>query len=649
MTTDEPKAAENPTDDPEMGALIDHVARSPSVPLCSEPIPGMRWGAEGRYVVQSRVGRGGMGTVYEASDDLLGRVVALKLLHPTSDDDEEANRSRILREARLAARVEHHRIARIYDVGDYQGRLFVSMEFIRGRTLRSAMAAGPLTVLYAAKLAIEIAEGLAELHAHGVVHRDLKPENVMLSEQEGVKLVDFGLARQQVTDGTDVSGAIDGAAGRESVPGLSGTLGYMAPERLAGAPLDPRADVFALGVIIYELVTGIWRFAGQRPLELLQEMARPATFSRAFWSDRGHRFYARDAQRLREATICMLSWDPKRRFADGAAAFRALSYVMDTGVIPHRLRTPEGLDGEILWVDDQPQNNSEVIRAFEEMGLRVATASTTRMALRCLFPSHRARVPRHRFRLVISDMARDEGPREGYVLLEQMRRQGDTTPYLLYTSTASSERRCETAEKGGQGCTNSAQELFGLAMSQLRWSERSPIERITIREGDITSLGVDAVVNATNETLLPRGGVEEAIHRVAGPQLLDACRKLGGCDPGDAKVTPGYGLKAPLVIHTVGPSWRGGSHGEESLLVSCYERVMVHARKQGVSALALPLVSSGRRGYPVDAAASVAVRVLARLLGAAERPERAILCAFTSESSAALWNAWSEAATEQGG
>src|SRR5580658_4982125 len=167
----------------ELEDVVRLVARSPSRSHRSEPLPGMRWGASGRYVIQKRVGAGGMGTVYEAADELLGRVVALKVMHRSSGDDEEVTRARILREARLAARVEHDRIARVYDVGEHEGVLFLAMEFVRGRSLRTAMSERGLGMVYALNLATQIAEGLAELHANDVIHRDLKPENVMLSKQ----------------------------------------------------------------------------------------------------------------------------------------------------------------------------------------------------------------------------------------------------------------------------------------------------------------------------------------------------------------------------------------------------------------------------------------------------------------------------------
>jgi len=163
----------------------------------------------------------------------------------------------------------------------------------------------------------------------------------------------------------------------------------------------------------------------------------------------------------------------------------------------------------------------------------------------------------------------------------------------------------------------------------------SPV-RARVWQGDITTLEVDAIVNAANSSLLGGGGVDGAIHRAAGPELVHECRLLGGCETGDAKITRGYRLKARHVIHTVGPVWRGGGHGEPALLASCYQRSLTLAETARLMTVAFPGISTGIYGYPIDDAARIAVREVMSWLAAHEHPGEIIFCTFNAPSTGAL-------------
>ena len=198
----------------------------------------------GKYTVIREIGRGGMGVVYLTRDNL-GRDVALKALPPEASTD-PVNRARLENEAIAAVKVKHPGVATVFALEDIDGQLYIASEYVDGRSLRELIAAQPLTEERTVALGIEIADALHAAHLAGVIHRDLKPDNVLLTRAGAVKVVDFGIAQVASYDGPRLTQ--HGA--------LIGTPAYMAPEQLAGAPADARTDVYALGLVIAEMLSG---------------------------------------------------------------------------------------------------------------------------------------------------------------------------------------------------------------------------------------------------------------------------------------------------------------------------------------------------------------------------------------------------------
>ncbi|HET7219017.1 MAG TPA: serine/threonine-protein kinase, partial [Vicinamibacterales bacterium] len=211
----------------------------------------------GHYRIVRQIGRGGMGIVYEAIDEVLHRSVAIKTIVPSTDPQ---MRDRLIREARAAAAVSHPNICQMFEIGEHGGDPFLAMELLDGQSLAQRLEDGPLPPTEAVATAIAILSALDALHQRSIVHRDLKPSNVFLS-RHGVKLLDFGLARPCAIDVDDTALTVPGI--------LLGTPRYMAPEQARGGDVDARADLFAVGALLFEMLSGRPAFHGSSPVEML--------------------------------------------------------------------------------------------------------------------------------------------------------------------------------------------------------------------------------------------------------------------------------------------------------------------------------------------------------------------------------------------
>jgi serine/threonine protein kinase len=398
------------------------------------------------YEILERIGGGGMGVIYRARDARLDRSVALKFIAPEIRRDPRAQQ-RFLQEARAASALDHPNICTIHEIGETEdGRQYIVMPAYDGETLRSRLERPPVPADEALDISRQIARALAAAHERGIVHRDVKPENVFITRDGVVKLLDFGL-----------SGSV----------GAAGTVAYMSPEQAGGQLADARSDVWALGVILVEMLTG--RRQSEPGPGVAPEVR--AVVGRASAKNPAERFG--NGRELLEALMGVAPADPglrpsRRRarvigaFAGGAiflaAALSILNLTGDDGV---RRRTvlPAGSVSHALWVDDNPENNTETITLFESRGVQVTTALSTADAAQRYDPAV------HKF--VVSDMGRFEGADKAYVeragldLLAQLKaRRADVQLVFCTSSRAATTYRADALAAGARAIVEDCAEVL---------------------------------------------------------------------------------------------------------------------------------------------------------------------------------------------
>lgn len=303
------------------------------------------------YRIETLLGKGGMGVVYKARDTRLDRPVALKMLTPDLVSSPN-RRKRFLIEARSAAAISHPSIAQVYDIDEIDGKMYIAMEFVDGRTVSRLVADGELDLLGAVEVALQIADGLAKAHDAGILHRDIKSDNIMVTRDGHAKLLDFGLAKL-LEPGDEEPDIVPENLSRTmtrgrglTIPGaVMGTISYMSPEQARGKELDRRSDIFSLGIVLYEMVTSELPFKGETPLDTMHaiayEEARPVTIVRRSLTPELHRIVFRCLRKRAED-----------RYPDARALaedLRRLKRDVESGT-KTRLPAGERLRGWVDWL-----------------------------------------------------------------------------------------------------------------------------------------------------------------------------------------------------------------------------------------------------------------------------------------------------------
>ena len=605
-----------------------------------------------------QIGRGGMGTVWAAVNLTLGAPVAVKMLDRAYITDDKSV-ARFKQDAQLAARARSPHITVVYDYGvTNTDEPYIVMELLEGETLgRCIKRCGALPAEDVALIVEQTARGLAAAHAQGVIHRDIKPENLFLVDNQDaifIKVLDFGVAKP-----LDVPPdfTLNTATGL-----MVGTPAYMSPEQYVDPKLvDLRMDLWSLGVVTYEALTGLRPFYGQTMYSLAVAITENAfTPPTAIKSDL--------PPAIDDWMLKALAKRPADRFGSAKEmADSLISIVFPNGI---RLRSSSlppktggaGDEPPTVIIEQPPMSQNRPLEdAPISVGLRGPRSSSLpppRSVRRGdinapPFPTERAPLllartfdPAMVARIENGFMPRSDNDKwlvftEGNHVFFHRSQTGDPVYEVILEPANHGRKRVArawvAANKKPMQNENLLARLFDELFSEdsfgspmsARGDALQPAQRIWIHEGDLTTLTIDAIVCSTDPSLLGGMGIDRIIHKVAGAGLLAECRALGGCRVGEAKMTKGHSLPAKHVIHTVGPTWRGGLLNERGKLADCYGNSLALAANASLRTVGFPSISTGTKNFPLEEAAFIAAKTTLEFLARKTSVELVIFCTFT--------------------
>lgn len=604
------------------------------------------------------LGIGGMGTVWEAHDLTLDSKVAIKILGRMYASDEKSVK-RFKDEAQRAARLSNPHITKVSGYGmTTQGEPYIVMELLEGETLGSCIKrCRTLPVDDVASIIEQAARGLTAAHNKDLVHRDIKPENLFIQDNIGqlfVKILDFGISKEMDLPPDWTARTQTGA--------LLGSPAYMSPEQYTHPKsVDIKTDLWSLGVVAYEAMTGERPFSGTTILNLgsaISEGAfKPPTtiivdLPRAVdeWM---HKALAKKPEQrfgsaMEMANALMSIVNPTSNRKSYPYFFPFVNEDSGNFLAPKRITIkPEPDDGDAqaittTIVEHRPSSRPPIVAKRGDIKITPFPKERAPLLMSRVFdPATVARIELG----ILPQSDQDQW----FVFTE-----GNNVFFHKYpTGNPVYEVILENAPNGGKRvaqawvaankkATNNAASLLSAldelffdgptsAPHSVRGNSLQAQNPIWIYEGDLTTLTVDAIVSSTDPTLLGGTGVDGMIHKIAGSGLLSECKTLGPCRVGEAKITKGHSLSVKRVIHTVGPTWRGGMQNERGKLAACYANCLAMAANANLRTIAFPSISTGSKQFPLEDAAAIAAQTTLDFYARKSSVELVIFCTYSPE------------------